>query len=386
MASASVSLARMGTGTPKAGTAPLLETRKAAPAIKLIDAILAAKRAGKGYAAQLVEMRRLRRAPGRLRPLEYYAFGLYDDRRFTREAKALFVGERGQIEIFRRLSDRSWLAAAHDKLLYYTILVGLGLAVPNVFAVFHATRRFRDAARLRTVGEVADFLRRSPYPLFGKPVTGKYSVGTVLLAGYDAATDTITASDGRSAPVAAFAAELAGFAADGYLFQERLIPHPAAQDLVGDRIATVRVVVLLDAPEPEILFALWKIPTGSHVADNFWRTGNILAALDPATGAVVRAIQGIAQRRTELSHHPDTGRPLVGATVPDWERAKHLCLATASAFPGLRLQAWDVAPCASGPLLLELNVGGDVNLPQHAFGRGVYDGPLRAALEALQGG
>jgi hypothetical protein len=369
-----------------AGVAPLLETRKAAPAVKLVDAVLAAKRAGKGFVAQLLEMRRLRRAPGRLRPLEYYTFGLYDDRRFTREAKSAFVGERGQIEIFRRLCETSWIATAHDKLLYYTILTGLGLAVPKVLAVHHAFRCHRDATALRTSGDVAGFLRGSSYPLFGKPVAGKYSVGTVLLTGHDPASDAVATSDGRSAPLDAFAAELDAYAADGYLFQERLIPHPVVRDLVGDRIATVRVVILLDRSGPEILFALWKIPVGVHVADNFWRSGNLLAALDPATGTVTRVVRGIAHHQKEVPNHPDTGRPLLGAVVPDWERARDLCLTTAVAFPGIRLQAWDVALCASGPMLLELNVGGDVNLPQHAFGRGVHEGRLRAALGSAPGG
>jgi hypothetical protein len=359
---------------------PLLDARKAPPRVDLIEAVLAARRAGKGFLAQVLEMRRLARGPGRLRPLEYYLFGLYDDRRFTAEAKRTFVGERGQVAIFRRLCDATWFAPAHDKLLHAAILRGLGFATPRMLGLYHPFRRHEGAEALRAPADVAAFLRRAGYPMFGKPVTGKYSVGTVLLAGYDGTTDTLTAAGGRTATVEAFVAELAPHRSDGYLFQERLRPHPDVAELVGDRLATVRVVVLLDATGPTVLRALWKMPVGPHVADNFWRAGNLLCALDAETGTVTRAVRGVAHRQAIVTAHPDTGTTLVGARVPDWGRLIALCLAAAAAFPGLRLQAWDVAPLADGPLLLELNVGGDMNLSQHAYGEGMYDDRLRAAV------
>ena len=43
------------------------------------------------------------------------------------------------------------------------------------------------------------------------------------------------------------------------------------------------------------------------------------------------------------------------------------------ALPGIRARSWDVAPTDSGPVLLEVNFGGDLNLAQRAHGAGVLD-------------
>lgn len=265
--------------------------------------------------------------------------------------------------------------------MYYLLVAGLGLRVPKVMAVHHAYRTFPGAASLRSSDDVAAFLRTAPYPLFGKPVTGIYSVGTVALNGYDGASDSVRTRDGRTASLASFAAELTPFERWGYLFQETLRPHPAARAMVGERIATVRMVVLLDDGGPELLRALWKVPVGAHVADNFWRHGNMLAALDPADGRITRVVRGVGHRQVEVLSHPDTGHDLVGQRLPDWAAATALCLGAAASLPGLGMQAWDVALTDEGPLLLEVNNGGDFNLPQHAFGQGIYQGRLRELAE-----
>ena len=50
-----------------------------------------------------------------------------------------------------------------------------------------------------------------------------------------------------------------------------------------------------------------------------------------------------------------------------------LTLDAARSFAPFRLQAWDVAVCPDGPLLVELNNGGDFDLPQLATDRGLMD-------------
>ncbi|MEX2647445.1 MAG: sugar-transfer associated ATP-grasp domain-containing protein [Alphaproteobacteria bacterium] len=359
---------------------PLLDSRKAAPRLGLVAAVIGARKAGRPFAGQVGDILRLRRRPSRLTSKEYYLFRLYEPGR-TEDDKRAFLGERGQREVFRRLVDAGWAAAAHDKLLYYAVMRGLGFEVPRVLAVCHPSRRFAGAESLANPAEIAAFLRRAAYPMFGKPVTGKYSVGTVALAGHDAAGDLVRTAAGDVAKVEDFVAELAAFGTDGYLFQERLVAHPFVREVCGDRIATVRVVVLLEPVGPRVMRALWKIPAGRHVADNFWRAGNLLAALD-GDGRLTRVVEGVGPAQRVIEAHPDTGFRLLGARLPDWDALVRLVLEAAPAFPGILMQAWDVALTERGLLLLELNIGGDVNLPQHAFGEGIYHDRVRALAEA----
>jgi hypothetical protein len=44
------------------------------------------------------------------------------------------------------------------------------------------------------------------------------------------------------------------------------------------------------------------------------------------------------------------------------------------------MQAWDVAPTDRGPVLIEVNIGGDFNLPQLAQAKGLMDERFRRFL------
>jgi hypothetical protein len=72
----------------------------------------------------------------------------------------------------------------------------------------------------------------------------------------------------------------------------------------------------------------------------------------------------------EVAEHPDTGAALAGLALPDWQRAADLCRYAASMFPGIRTQSWDIALTDAGPVILEFNFGGDLNLHQLAHRRG----------------
>jgi hypothetical protein len=40
-----------------------------------------------------------------------------------------------------------------------------------------------------------------------------------------------------------------------------------------------------------------KIPAGHHPGDNLWRCGNMLGAIDLATGQITRVVQALVSRR-----------------------------------------------------------------------------------------
>ena len=64
---------------------------------------------------------------------------------------------------------------------------------------------------------------------------------------------------------------------------------------------------------------------------------------------------------------PDTAKILMVSALTERVRA------AVAQFPGIRTQSWDVALSDCGPVLLEVNYGGDLNLGQLAHGKGVLD-------------
>jgi hypothetical protein len=143
----------------------------------------------------------------------------------------------------------------------------------------------------------------------------------------------------------------------------------------GDRLATVRTL-MLNAPQGPILHrAVCRFPTGTNMVDNFkhGQLGNLLASVDPADGTVRRVIVGTGMEMREPDHHPDTGQPLSGVRLPDWNTLVEVCRAATAVMSGMRIQGWDIALSERGPLLLEVNFLGDFDLYQIADGRGLAD-------------
>ena len=89
---------------------------------------------------------------------------------------------------------------------------------------------------------------------------------------------------------------------------------------------------------------------------------------------------GVGDEMQVNEPHPDTAAPIVGTRIPCWDELLNLVCRVSRVFAGLRTQSWDVAPTDRGPVLLEVNFGGDLNLAQLAYGTGVLDDAFAAHL------
>jgi len=274
---------------------------------------------------------------------------------------------------------REWFAASADKILFQSIMDGVALPTPELIAITQAGRFLPQAPTVTDVGELAEKLRDpSLYPLFAKQVTGKYSLSVLSADHFDEAADDVMLLDGRRPKVTDVAASLIG--GSGYLIQRRLAPADVLAARFGPRHWSARLLVLVTPDGPVIHRAVAKIATGANAADNFWRPGNRLGAIDLVTGLITRAVHGTGIDLVVDAPHPDTGAPIVGTVIPDWEKLKDMVRTASQVFAGIRTQSWDVALSANGPVFLELNYGGDLNLHQLAHGAGVLDDVYRSHL------
>jgi hypothetical protein len=329
---------------------------------------------GKGYPAQLAEILALRLLLGRLSPSEYYDFGLCESTRLRFGDKRRYLGWRSPV--FGRLNPLMWHALANDKLVFYTLMQGLGMPTPRLYAVYHrGGRHVGPAPTLRTPDALADYLRRDmPYPCFGKPAKGVYGRGAVWIEGYEASRDCLVLRDGTERPVADFVADVPDPDGLGYLFQAVLRPASSVRALCGDRLACVRFVVLLGSSGPRPVLAEFKLPTGRNMIDNFGggATGNLIAVIELASGCLLNAI-GPDYR--PIAHHPDTGKLIAGFTLDGWEAIRSLVMRAAAALPGLRFQGWDIALAGEGPVAIEVNLvtPAAAHDYQRLLGRGLLD-------------
>jgi len=331
---------------------------------------------GKGLLAQVREIARLAWSRRRITPFEYYRFGLYDDTRYDDAARQRFLGEECHMPLIRQACDLRWWAVTDDKVVTYTMLKAFGAPIAETFALVHPHRIFPGAPTLRDADAVASFLREhARWPVFCKPVSGVSSWGVHLVRRYDPEQDRVVLHDGTSRDVADFARELwsteGQTVGDGHLLQEVLVPHPELRRLAGDGISSIRALVIVEESGPRLIGAMWKVIGGDEIADNTWRPGSLLAALDLETGEVTRLVRVKGADVEELTHHPRTGERLPGATLPRWAEVVALCERYASIAPKVRFQGWDIAICEDGPRIIEANTGSSFELTQLASGEGM---------------
>jgi hypothetical protein len=213
--------------------------------------------------------------------------------------------------------------------------------------------------------------------MFTKPTNSSNSLGVVDIERYDGTDDCLVLRNGSRVALCDYAEKIEDYAEKGYMLQGRLSPHPRIAEVVGDRIGTVRMVVLSDESGATLLRAAWKIPAGGSVADNFWRPGNLLGGIDVATGKVVRVMRQGPYGCEQVTEHPDSGVRFDDFTFPEWQTMKRTVLAAATTMPSCHLQGWDVALCDKGPVLVELEGdGGDPIMSQACFDTGLLDTAL----------
>jgi hypothetical protein len=371
-------------------------------------ALVVRERSGKSVAAQVREVIGLRWGPGTVRPRDYYAYELYDDGRYSLAEKQEFVSWPPE-RLSDKLNDAHWREVCDDKLLTYAVLRRLCLPHPEVYAVFHpGSRTYGPVPCLHTAEDMADFLRRGmTYPFFGKPVKNSFGRGASSVDAIDGARDVLLLQDGSAMGVDEYVRHVAlAHAArqhawrfrssydSGYLFQERVVPHPIVDRLTGGRAHSLRLVALVWSDGPRVFRASWKVATGTNVTDHLRFARNVGCPVDRTTGRVegmVRSrgladtpIYGLGHEGTSIEVHPDTGHRLTGVQLPDWDRIITLCLNAAAAFPGLRYQAWDLVLSADGPTILELNFNGGIS--QFPGWRGLNDAEFRQFMRGVEAG
>ena len=168
------------------------------------------------------------------------------------------------------------------------------------------------------------------------------------------------------------------------IFQEPIVPHPEIAARIGNRVSTLRMMILNPPDGPFVHRIALRIPVGDNMVDNFrsGKSGNLLGRVDHDSGRVVGVFSGVGPNWRSVAAHPDTGGSLEGWTLPCWTETSKIVLDAATAFPGFRIQGWDVAITPNGPTFVELNHRGDFDLLQQAEGRGVADQTFLRALRA----
>ena len=134
-------------------------------------------------------------------------------------------------------------------------------------------------------------------------------------------------------------------------------------------VNTIRYATYLNGEQLHTIACFIKIGRGESVVDN-GGAGGFLAAIDEATGKITTP--GKTEYGEVIEVHPDTGIPLVGFQIPEWEELLKLVKELPTVLPEQKYVGWDLALSETkGWVLVEGNSGGQFVGPQISKGQGI---------------
>ena len=122
-------------------------------------------------------------------------------------------------------------------------------------------------------------------------------------------------------------------------------------------VNTVRfMTALYPDGSAKVIATFIKIGRAGRCVDNAGGGGNVDVCVDVETGEIRYAIQFDGWHRVrEIDCHPDSGNPLNGVVINNWESIKAEVIRFQQAFPYCKVAGWDIAITDEGPVVIEVN-------------------------------
>ena len=241
-------------------------------------------------------------------------------------------------------NPRSRLPVVDDKLQMAELCARIGVPTPAIFGVvaLHSELRL-----LRLLIE-----RRNEFVM--KPARGSGGRGILVIAGRQGGV--FRKANGRSIDLDGLRAHASdtlsglfslGGQPDRLMLQKRIHPHHSFLDVAPSGVADIRIILYRFEPA----MAMLRLPTLASSGRANLHQGGIGAGIDFASGRTTHAIL----HERPVSRHPDTGKGLLGLTVPAWDAIIEMARKTARAV-GLGFVGIDIVLDEhDGHLLLEAN-------------------------------
>lgn len=152
--------------------------------------------------------------------------------------------------------------------------------------------------------------------------------------------------------------------------------HADLKQMHPSSLNTLRMPTLRDGDSCKVMGGYFRIGRDGKSVDNI-SSGGMVAEVDLETGIVISPAVDHAGR--EYYKHPTTDKIIIGLQIPYWEEAKALVLKAAEITPQLKYTSWDVAITPTGPILIEGNSMGGLEIqqmPRHMGKRYLYENVL----------
>jgi alpha-L-glutamate ligase-like protein len=288
----------------------------------------------------------------------------------SRRTRVVGINRRNLTLVYPH-NRRSDYPFADDKLLAKERFRAAGVPVPETLA---------SCDGLYAVPGVVDaLLERERFVV--KPANGSGGGGILVVGAWDGAAGGWRRAGGDLLTPLTLGRHLADIVfgvhsnqlEDRAFVEQRVEPHPFFSSLWGDGLCDVRVITLRARP----VMSMIRVPTRESQGRANLHQGGLGIALDLATGTTFRAVH----HGRAVSHHPETGAPLLGRRVPEWPEVLEVAGRAAGAVPLGYLGVDVVVDREAGPLVLEINARPGLEI-QNVHGQGLGEAIDRSGRPA----
>ena len=326
----------------------------------------AARKSGRSVFSIAREARRYKRSKMKVTLDEYVKLRLYDHEAHTEEERGQVITWLLQNACLHAVNDVSWFGVTEDKWNSSKFLEADGVPVPETLGMINTSgRRYHGGKGIDGPEALRAVLADTAFPLFGKHNKGLGSVGVFII---DGANDEYVHLRGvGEMRYEAFFRNIIG--QDAFILQRFVDNHAMLREITGTA-ATIRMVNMWTKDGLYTPYAVLKLPSATNSADNFWRPGNLICNIDPATGRIETIVSADGPDMVFHDAHPETGAALIGQTLPHWDALLDVNAHVAELHTPLKYQSADIALTDAGPVVIEVNAGSSFILPQYARGKG----------------
>ena len=248
-------------------------------------------------------------------------------------------------------NPRNLYPLVDDKLRTKEIALGVGLAVPELYAIVQTEREIRD---------LHDQLKpRSDFAV--KPSRGSGGNGILVVSGrsrhmYRKLDGLLIDRDELTYHVSNILSGMysLGGHPDRAMVEYRVKPDPVFHKIIYQGVPDVRIIVFLGVP----VMSMVRLPTRMSDGKANLHQGAVGAGIDIAAGRTLSAVW----RNTVIQEHPDTGSEIEGVEIPNWEDLLKLA-SRCYELTGLGYLGVDIVlDKDKGPMILELNARPGLNI------------------------
>ena len=274
-------------------------------------------------------------------PIDYYRFEFFNKEKKWNE-KCRYIGKRGSRFYPYENNLIKFIPLLDDKYLFKTMIKGFGLPQPKLVGMIGKWYE------VSTRGEFNFMLDNIDHDIVVKPIDGSCGRGVLVLTyknGNFYYGDTLYSQEDIW--------NFVGKGIDGYyLIEEKVRQREDLDAIYPLSLNTFRIVTIrTDDSVWHVGSCSFRAGRGGSCIDNS-SAGGIDIFVDK-NGLTMDAYDWQMQRN--ITHHPDTGVPLVGVKMADFQSVIDLALKASKMFGFMGTIGWDIALSVAGPTIIEGN-------------------------------